>query len=302
MRTARRGLTLIELLVVVSVLSLLAAMLSPLLLTGYREAMRVRCANNMGQIHDALELLKQSNGGKFPGCFALQPGTDRVDESSWWYRIVADILYPQGSGFNQLTVPRSDDPWWAANPNANVQRFPPESFCLICPSSRDTYDDRFAPSTLPKTYEIDKDRVYDDNYGYNNLGFAYSPSVRTLALPDGPNAIPTSYLYHRPNAAGLGGRDPMEAIRGQFVDTPATTSIGAISEIADRAGTILMMDYIKADAQPFPGVDELYGYRFRHRGRANVLFADGHVEGYGKAQFLREVGGPGLHWEVSRVR
>ena len=299
MRRARRGFTLIELLIAVSILSLLAALMSPVLLTAYREAMRVRCAKNMGQLYTALDLV---NAGKLPQCFALVPGTDQVDEASWWYRVAADVLYPQGNGFSQLTVPRADDPWWAANPNANVQPFPPDSFCLRCPASRDYYDDRFAPSTVPKTYEIDKDRVYDDNYGYNALGFRYSPDVRTIHLPDGPNAVETSYLYHQPNAAGVGGRVPMEAVRGQFADTPSTTSIGSASQIADMAGTILLMDYIKADAQPFPGVDDLYGYRFRHRERANVLLADGHVEVHSKAHFLRRVGGPGLHWEVRRAR
>ncbi len=203
--------------------------------------------------------------------------------------------------YEQLTVPRSDDPFWAANPSRNLSKFPPDGCVLLCPASPDPHDDRSAPTYVPRTYEIDKDRFYDDHYGLNVFGFDYIPSVRTISQPTGPNAIPTSYLYHRPNAAGQGGRTPMEPIRGRFVDTPTSTNIGT-AKMADAAGTILLMDYIKADAQPFPGVDGLYGYRFRHRGKANVLFADGHVEGFRKARFLRLVGGPTLHWEVRRGR
>ena len=300
MRAARRGLTLTELLVVVSVISLLASMMSPVLLTAYREAVRRTCMSNLRQIHVSLEDMKKDNFGKFINCFDLQPGTTSVDESSWWYRKLARYLYPHDATFDQLTVPRAYDPWWASNPGRPLQKFPPESFCLRCGASTDPVDDSHAPLTLPHCYEIDKDRVYDDNYGYNNSGFLYIPSVRTIALPDGPDAIPTSYLYHRPNSSGDGGRSPMQAIRGQFADTPTSTRIGAVSEISDPAGTILLMDYIKADAQPFPGVDDLYGYRFRHGGRANVLLADGHVEGFRKEMFLRRVGGPALHWEVLR--
>ncbi len=303
MRAPHRGLTLTELLIVVSIIAILTAMVSPVLLNAYRRARQRVCMSHMRQIHMSLEDLRKHHFGNLPNCFDLQPGTTTVDEASWWYRKLARYLYPRDGAYDQLTVPRSDDGWWATHPHATLSRFPPDGLVLRCPSSRDPYDDRRAPTTLPRCYEIDKDRVYDDNFGYNHFGFDYSPSVRTIGLPDGPNAVATSYLYHRPNAAGRGGRTPMEPIRGSFADTAASSPIGAPGDdISDPAGTILLMDYIKADAQPFPGVDGLYGYRFRHGGRANVLFVNGHVESFRKADFLAHIGGPTLHWEVRRGR
>ena len=298
MDRARRGLTLIELLAVISVISILMAMMSPILLRAQQEAVRKRCGSNLRQMHTVLELLRNDRQGRFPNCFDLKPGTDEVDEASWWYREIVRAAYPHDDEYDMLTVPRADSAWWDANPRTDLAKFPPDGMIPRCPASMDYHDDRHAPSSVPTCYEIDKDRVYDDNYGYNNFGFRYDPAVRTIHLPDGPNAIDTTYLYHRPNAAGLGGRDPMEAIRGQLLDTPASIHIGARADLVDPAGTILLMDYIKADAQPFPGVDGLYGYRFRHGERANVLFADGHAEGFRKRHFLARVGGPDLHWEV----
>jgi len=296
----RRALTLVELLVVVAVLGILVAMLLPMVVRTHQQAIKHRCASHMAQIHTGIELARNQRAGRLPQCLELKPGTDEVDEAHWWYRILARILYPHDAEYDQLTVPRIRDEWWKNNPGRNLQPFPPDGFCITCPASADYHDDTSAPPSVPRCYELDKDRVYDDHYGYNVFGFDYSPSVRTIGLPDGPDAIATSYLYHRPNASGLGGREPMEAIRGQFVDTPTTTHIGAVPDVADPAATILLMDYIKADAQPFPGVDGLHGYRFRHVGQANVLFVDGHVQSYHRSTFLSRVGSPTLHWQVRR--
>ncbi len=282
----RCGMSLSELLVVISILIILAAMLSPLLLSGLAESKRQQCAGNMRQVGVTLGLIRNANHGKLPACFDLVPGTTTVDESTWWFIKASALAYGPA---DPLLLPRSAP-------------FPPERYVLRCPASPDPPDDTHAPSSLPKCYELVKDRVYDNNYACNNMGFDYMPSVRTIGVPDGPNAVPTSYLYHLPNAAGFGGRTPMEPIRGQFLDTATSTNIGASADIADPAATILLMDYVKADAQPFPGVDDLLGYRFRHHGKANVLSVDGHVEGYHKADFLRQVGGPTLHWEVRRSR
>ena len=317
MRYRTRAMTMTELLVVMSVITILASMMSPVLVRAQKEAVRRGCVGNMKQIHLGLELCANSNFGKLPRCFDVDHPTNLnagCIESSWWYRKVARTMYPYDSNYDQLTAPRSDDSFWTnpANATTNLQKFRAERSILRCPASPDPPDDRVAHSGIPRCGDIDKDRVYDDNYGYNNLGLEDRDGLRAgfyygtySAIPDrSPTNIPgvTTDVYHTSGA-----------ITGQYIYkdgryTPPRISryysyIGGIGDFVDAAGTVLLMDYIKADAAPFPGRDGLRGYPSsfsRHGGRANVLFVDGHVEGYRKRTFLLSVGGPSLHWQVKR--
>ena len=313
MKQRRRGITITELLVVVSVITILTSMMSPVLMRAQKEAIRRGCISNMGQISMALELIRNDNAGKLPQCFDLN-GT-AVDEKSWWFRKVARKLYPHDNTYDQLTVPPDHFGWWNTAASRIHQKFRPERVVLRCPASRDPYVDRTISTTVMRRCgwsnssteynsgaNRDKDRVYDDNYGYNMNGFNYSTysSVPNPDSPGGGNILGvTTAVYH------TGG-----VVSGAFVRNSSTavnnTYIGQSPDPLDPAGTILLMDYIKADAQPYDshtgggaaGRDGLNGYRFRHGDRANVLFADGHAEGYRKRTFLAQVGGRSAHWRV----
>jgi len=62
----RVGFTLIELLVVVAIIAILAAILVPVLGRANASANAAKCANNMSQIHKAVQLYLSTSGGYFP--------------------------------------------------------------------------------------------------------------------------------------------------------------------------------------------------------------------------------------------
>ena len=64
-RRLARGFTLIELLVVVAVISILAALLMPVVLKGMVAGMATNCKSNLRQIGDATQLYRQNNGNVF---------------------------------------------------------------------------------------------------------------------------------------------------------------------------------------------------------------------------------------------
>ncbi|MFP4056958.1 MAG: type II secretion system protein [Candidatus Brocadiia bacterium] len=294
MRRPRRGVTLTELLTVVSVITILAAMVTPILVRAQQGALTQRCKGNLGQLYQGIELYANDYVGRPPRCFDVH-GTS-VDEYSWWYRKLAETIHPQ---LNPLDIPTSD--------------FRPDRCVLRCPASPDHYDQAHTPSSIiPRVSGDDataKDRVYDNNYGYNNYGFSYDPGLEVL-----PN--PATLDIHEP------GTNPLYhgsgAISGQYIRTADYAYIGAapLDGIPDMANTILMMDYVKADVAPIGGSsssydDRLYGYRFRHggqttdvfgerSGRANVLLCNGNVQTLSARAFLNRLGKGQVHWEVLR--
>ena len=91
--------------------------------------------------------------------------------------------------------------------------------------------------------------------------------------------------------------------------------MGEFAEVPEAARTMLMADYVKADVSPNLTNDFLRGYRFRHGGRANILFVDGHIDLMGRPDFVRDWGEPDhgaafakdtatqrarIHWAVLR--
>jgi len=312
MRKSKRGITLTELLTVVSVLTIMTSFVTPVIISVKHSAMARVCSNNIRQIYMALQLYANNQYGRFPGCFEINAPASGpvltsdygVWENSWWYRKVSALLYP---GKDPLASP------------ANF--LPPEQFALRCPATMDSYNDYYAAGWYPKVStgsDSDKDRAFDDNYGYTNFGFRYGAGHNAqpaVVNPDTLNwgTLTTSKYYH---AAGGWG-----AIVGRPTHLKKTvttcdcgnpwpciyTSLGQFSKVSEGARTILMMDYVKADVAPEFVNDGLWGYRFRHGGRANVLFADGHISLYSRQSFLADLGTPDptttrtrIHWSVLR--
>ena len=297
MHARRRGMTMTELLTVVAVITILVAMMSPILLRAHKEASRRSCMGNLRQIYTAFELIRNKRFGKFPNCF--ESTNNVVDENSWWYRKVAQEIYPHGVAhdgkhYDHLTVPYDDDKtWWngAANAHINLQSFRPESTFLRCPATPDHPDDRVHGGGVPRnTGGFDKHRVFDDNYGYNNYGFVYTgPSAsRRVDLATAVRRGRTT-MYHDGGSGVITGHYDTDPTRRY-------TYVGDLAEFVGQPGTILMMDYVKADIAP--NIDEWYGFRFRHGDRANVLFADGRIEGYRIRSLMGEIASDTIRWGV----
>jgi len=60
------GFTLVELLVVIGIIALLAALLMPVLSNARREAQRVSCESNLGQLGKAMQMYVGEHGGRYP--------------------------------------------------------------------------------------------------------------------------------------------------------------------------------------------------------------------------------------------
>lgn len=307
----RRAMTLTELLTVVSVIAVLTSMMSPILLRAHKEGIRRSCMGNIKEISIGLQLVANSNFGKLPTCFELNGDTPKDD--TWWYRKVARAVYPtttyKNTFYDHLTVPYYADRgtshtqanWWksAANDGANLRLFRPDRTIFRCPASRDFYDQRF-DKLRTNASGVDKDRVFDDNYGYNNSGFAYAAGYGkecVVYYKHDSWFFEESRLYHTKNDANKGGYNPMRPIKGRWPKPgdddydPDIGYIGCLTDYYDPAGTVLLMDYMKADiSMPQDNRGDVNvdgetlhypdGARFRHGHRANVLFADCHIEGF----------------------
>ena len=70
MSSRRRGFTLVELLVVIGIVTVLIAILLPVLSRAREQANRVKCAANLRSMGQALTLYTQQYG-YYPGCFAI---------------------------------------------------------------------------------------------------------------------------------------------------------------------------------------------------------------------------------------
>ncbi len=303
----QRGLTLTELLTVVSVITILTTMMSPVLLRVQQEGYRAKCTANLKQINLALATVANQQNGKLPKCFDLNGSN--VDEDSWWYRKIARVAYPTDAGYDYLSVPRSDEDFWDGY-SGPLKKFHPDTCILRCPTTTDHYDERKEANDRPQVTREewkDKDRVYDDCYGYNNTRFTYTGHSEDSPLfpRDGQNPIGRSKLYH----GHMGGIN--RAITGSYDNSDEDfTYIGWLSDIPQAAQTILIMDYLKADAAPDSDVKTWQGasgntvvrdgYRFRHGGKANVLFVDGHIEGYREHLFRSSIADNTIHWSVKK--
>jgi prepilin-type processing-associated H-X9-DG protein len=300
------------------------------------------CSTNMRQIYVALQLYANNVYGKLPPCFEINTGGAAetptsvfgVKENSWWYRKVSSLLYPRRDPLSDPTSPLT-----------------PEHWVFRCPASMDMHNDGRAPLTYPKVStgpNSDKDRAFDDNYGYNNFGFKYAaPNGDRSAIPD-PNyvrwgAVPVSAYYHTVNwcpthgvvVSNANGVCPVcrgglttggmtfGAITGRHKhilnNTTGTAKcdcgkawpcvyayLGELSEVREAPRTMLLVEYMKADVAPEFTNDFLRGYRFRHGGRGNVLFVDGHIVLYDGRSLVQDLVNdpatqrPRIHWDVFR--
>jgi len=237
--TARRAFTLIELLVVIAIIAILAALMMPTLSAARDRAHQTRCASNLRQLGMGMMNYTHDYEDCFPGLASLHNGYHPED---WIYWRTNTALYPP--------VEKSPVLVEAATSDKSILR---------CPMDR-TDDERYA-------------EVSDDNgpYLYTYSFTGYGVSLTEFWGLDGNNNFgmasvftgdinsPTVSLFKE---ASL--RNP--ALKIMMAEEPGT------KEPKDNPST----DWIVVqDGRWMPDRDFL---TVRHGGKANVTFADGHVE------------------------
>jgi prepilin-type processing-associated H-X9-DG protein/prepilin-type N-terminal cleavage/methylation domain-containing protein len=84
--TRTAGFTMIELMTTVTIMSVLAALLSPALMSARKLAVRAACANNLRQVGMAATVYANENDGRLPAAKILD-GENEKTTPAWFYRL-----------------------------------------------------------------------------------------------------------------------------------------------------------------------------------------------------------------------
>jgi prepilin-type processing-associated H-X9-DG protein/prepilin-type N-terminal cleavage/methylation domain-containing protein len=258
-----RAFTLVELLVVIGIIAILIAVLLPALQKARKQANEVACASNLRQMGLALQMYINDTG-YYPGC-----------------------RWTGGSGSYAV---------WATRLRAYMGGQQGVQNVFYCPAEDSSF--MWTPSTVPPVaqdsdtglgYHIGESLLLEANrrfsYGYNDWG-AYDPDNLTAPLPSAPFE----------NWGPLGKGIPFLQ-RGfgsdlwQTASNPATRNgVGPIvcSELkASRVRHASEVIIIGDNNAPVVGggynmnldpVDPTQAPGIIHRGGANLLYCDGHVD------------------------
>jgi prepilin-type N-terminal cleavage/methylation domain-containing protein/prepilin-type processing-associated H-X9-DG protein len=241
-RHCRFGFTLVELLVVIAIIALLAALLLPALARGRAAAKSTVCKSNLRQLGVALSM--------YLGDYRKYPGP-----KPYWYEVGNDPFNPTWFDSGTWLNPYLPSPGPAG---AGVGTATDYSSVFRCPSK--------PPKMWPNLFDAGESPSYSDGYGYNQYGTERldSPLTRDLGLgwrelssPDGPRVFP---ILQPPSPSPRYLRFlPESAVR-------VPSDMLAMGDVVGWSRTISPSSYYVADY---------------HRGGANVVFCDAHVE-FGK--------------------
>ncbi|MBU6410352.1 MAG: DUF1559 domain-containing protein [Verrucomicrobia bacterium] len=237
---ARIGFTLLELLVVIAIIAILAAMLLPVLASARRKAAQAACINNQKQLALGMQMYVDGNHNTFPGIASRHYG---FQPSDWIYWRTNAAIYPS----------LAKSPILGAIPGLGTRS-------LTCPlDTDDTYRE-----------------IYD--YGDDSGPYLYSYSFNGYGLDANGKNLGMSTVV----AADSSGQPTVYPFKQNMVRRPSQ-----IIMLAEEPGTGSGRDNPNPGGPPISDgrwiPAPLTGFRgdpltIRHGGRADVAFADGHVE------------------------
>ena len=247
----RRGFTLVELLVVISIITLLVAILFPVITRAHEEGRRVQCMSNMHQIMRAIHFYGADNRQYFPGSAVAAGLNSRAPFASDWIHWEPTRNLNDSSTAQYLSRPV----------NPAIYR---------CPSD-DTGAHALAPTWGPNTFQ--PRLVYPYSYCMlRNFGSAEAIVYKAQTGRDSDFVIPKFSMIKDPARTTLLGEVDERQLRdGAWEPTAGTMSgimwqelLSVRHDPRGRGGEKWKPGYAPQDSHP--------------DARGNVGFVDGHIE------------------------
>jgi prepilin-type N-terminal cleavage/methylation domain-containing protein/prepilin-type processing-associated H-X9-DG protein len=235
----RSGFTLIELVVVIAIIAILAALLLPALTHAKESARSTACKNNLRQVGLALRMYVEDYGA-YPGLVMHHGGGSTGNDlfARDWNEQIASYVPGTGHRFGNFGNNRR-----AQSEQRNLWH---------CP-------------TAPKVVVTENMRAYELGYGYNLKGTGWTlGNVVDLGL--GPRRVRVGPAG--PFGGGSAQETELVETKDETVRVPADM-IAVADNDEPGYGKISPID---------PQLPNISRFGSRHRGRANIVFCDGHVE------------------------